>query len=60
MKKMVDGKIIELTEEEIEKIKNESIEEEIEESIEEKVEKLKEENKMLKECIIELSEIVYA
>lgn len=52
----------ELTQEEIEeleKMQQESQNQVQEPSLEEKVTNLQEENKMLKECILEMSEIVY-
>lgn len=62
MKKYINGKYFEMTTEEIEeleKMQQESQNQVQEPTLEEKVINLQEENQMLKECILEMSEIVY-
>lgn len=62
MKKYINGKYSEMTQqeiEELEKMQQESQNQVQEPTLEEKVTNLQEENQMLKECILEMSEIVY-
>ena len=62
MRKFVNGKYSEMTQqeiEELEKMQQESQNQVQEPTLEEKVTSLQEENQMLKECILEMSEIVY-
>lgn len=59
MKKFVNNKLVDMTTEEIEDYNKHQSEIIQSSSLEEDVKILQEENSMLKECILEMSEIVY-